>query len=153
MHQLDITIQHNPGTGLPANVHNQINAYVLAYVGKQVRIRISPPERSSAANKYYWAGVNAPIIEALRASGNEGYTGQMLHDDAKQAFVEPSIINRPDGSTKRVYTTKNLDKPAFMRFTDSIKNLEWIKQLGVHFESVDEYQDRTQQRFKSWGIE
>jgi len=151
--QLDIILPHTHGTPLPANAYNQINAWALAYGGDKIRIRCSPPEASSGAKRYYWGFVLSPIIDAVRATGNDGYTKELLHEEAKQAFIDPVFVTGPDGKERRIYTSKNLDKLQYMRFTDSIKNLEWVKRLGVHFETVDQYQDRTQQRFKSWGIE
>lgn len=151
--QLDITIQHNPGTGLPANVHNQINAYVLAYSGKQVRIRVSPPERSSGANRYWWGFVVRPIIEAVRATGNDGYTGEMFHRQVNEATCTPEQITAPDGTIMRMYSSKKLDSAQFTARIEYVKNLEFVRRLGVRFETPQEYQDRTQQTFRSWGIE
>jgi hypothetical protein len=151
--QLDITVQHNPGTGLPANIHNQINSYALAYSGKLVRIRVGSPEASSGAKRYYWGFVLSPIIDSVRATGNDGYTKEMLHEECKVAFLDPTFVTGPDGKERRVYTTKNMDQAKYMWYVESIKNLEWVKRLGTHFETLQEYQDRTQQTFKSWGIE
>jgi len=151
--QLDITIQHNPGTPIPGAEINRINAWALGHGGKQIRVRCGPPEASSGAKRYYWGFVLGPIIAAVRAIGNDGYTKELLHEEAKEAFLDPVFVLGPDGKERKVYTSKNLDKLQYMRFTDSIKNLEWVKRLGVYFETVDEYQDRTQSRFKSWGIE
>lgn len=151
--QLDITIQHNPGTPIPGSVINQINAWALAYGGKQVRIRVGPPERSSAANRYYWPGVIAPIVEALHAVGYGRINSAMIHGHFKQKYLQPQINAMPVGIPITVYSSKELDSAQFTQFIEQIKTDEIVLRLGVRIETPTEYQDRTQQRFKSWGIE
>lgn len=151
--QLDMTLPHTPGTPLPANAYNQINAWALAYGGKQVRIRVGPPERSSAANRYYWPGVIAPIISALHAVGYDRINSAMLHAHYKQMYLTPQINAMPTGAPITVYSTRELDSAQFTGFIANICNSEIVLRLGVRIETPTEYQDRTQQRFKSWGIE
>ncbi len=153
MQQLDIILTHNPGTGLPANAYNQVNAWALAYGGKQIRVRCGPPERSSGANRYYWGFVLAPIVEALRAVGYERINAKMLHGHYKQMYLQPQINAMPTGAPITVYSTRELDSAQFTGYIESIRTSEIVLRLGVRIETADEYQDRTQSRFKSWGIE
>ncbi len=151
--QLDITFDRVPGCGTPANIQNQINTYVLAYSGKRVRVRVGPPERSSAANRYYWGFVLAPIVQALHAVGYERINAEMLHGHYKQMYLQPQINAMPTGPSIMVYSTRDLDSAQFTRYIEQIRTSEIVLRLGVRIETVEEYQDRTQQRFKSWGIE
>lgn len=151
--QLDITINHNPGTPIPGSAVNQINAWVLAYRGKLVRVRVGPPERSSAANRYYWGFVLAPIVQALHAVGYERINAEMLHGHYKQMYLQPQINAMPTGPSIMVYSTRDLDSAQFTQYIEQIRTSEIVLRLGVRIETVEEYQDRTQQRFKSWGIE
>lgn len=152
MHQLDLILPHNLGTPLPANAYNQINAWALAYGGKQVRVRVGPPERSSLASKYYWAGVNRPVVEALHAAGYTNISAAMFHEHCKHKYLSPVHQDTPIGQIL-VYTTKTLDSAQFTHFIAQIITDEITLRLGVRIETPTEYQDRTQQRFKSWGIE
>ncbi len=135
-----------------ANTMAAVKNYLAARIGKRARVRVGPPERSTEANSYYWAYVLGPIVVALREAGYERINAKMLHDHYKCMYLPPEINAVPAGLSIVSYSTRHLSSADFTRYVDSIRTSELVTKLGAYIETPEQYQDRTQNRFESWGI-
>lgn len=148
--QLNITAKVTDSGTIPEYNSKVIREYLKLFTGKKISIRLGPPEATSQAKKYYWAGVIRPILEALREAGFT-MTSEQLHDIFKKAFLHPEIIATPWGD-KKEYSTKHLDSTTFYYFVENIRTHPKVVELGVYIESPEEYKRRTGSNFSSYAI-
>ena len=103
------------------------------YAGSPVRLRLSPPRRSSRANAYYWAGIIQPIQVACADAGR-AVSGQALHEYFKQKYLPVETANVNGLDVVIPFSTSRLDSTSFSDFIESIRTDELVLELGVYFD-------------------
>ncbi len=117
------------------------------YAGGQVRIRISRPKRSTAANAYYWGVVLAAIREAMMDAGHP-VSAEALHHHFKALYLEPRWVQVFHYTHMMPPTTTDLDQTAFAEYIESIKQDQAVLALGVYIPEPDAGYDA----FRSYKI-
>lgn len=141
---LDILATVTGGT-LPIHARQQIKAYLPLFDGRDVRVRISSPKRSSRANSYYWVAIIDRIRKELNdagyawiqgESGNEPVTSAVLHEYFKARYLSPRTAVIMGRDVTLAPTTTTLDSTAFHDYIEAIKMDEYVLALGIDFEPV-----------------
>lgn len=91
---------------------------------------IKEPDRTSLQNNFMWAALS-DIAEQLEPDGQH-FSPQVWHEHFKGQYLEPELIELPNGRYKFVEpTTTKLGKRAFAAYMEQI--LSFAVEAGVIF--------------------
>ena len=139
---VDITVPVNEQGHLSRTRREWLKRQLAAYAGKDVRIRITNPKRSSRANRYYWAAVIGPIRQAMLEAGIgfievgdevKPVTAEMIHAYFKQKYLTPRTAVVFGFDVTLDPTTTTLDSDGFANYIDAIRSDPHVIELGVYF--------------------
>ncbi|MCA0188852.1 MAG: recombination protein NinB [Proteobacteria bacterium] len=93
-------------------------------------VTIQEPARNSLQNAFYWA-LLADISDQLEPDGKH-FGPQTWHEHFKGAYLEPDLVELPNGKYKFVEpTTTKLGRRAFSNYVEQI--MVWAVEAGVVF--------------------
>lgn len=118
---------------------------IKLYAGRDVRIRVSSPKRSTSANAYLWGVVYARIQQGLLESGTAVST-EAIHEHFKRRYLPARVITVFGEDHVLPGSTSDLDSTAFYEYVEAVRNDEDVLQLGVYIEEPDPV-------YKSYRIE
>jgi hypothetical protein len=124
---------------IPPSRTDFVRGALRRYAGGQVRIRLSKPVRSPAANRYYWGVV---IREIQRAAVEAGYlvTSEGLHELFKGRYLPQRTSDVFGQPVTLPPTTTELDAEEFAEYIDRILSDDNVVELGVYVPAPGEYQ-------------
>lgn len=120
--------------------------YIKLFAPGDVRIRISRPQRSTAANRYYW-GVVIKVIRQGCLEAGQVVSAEALHEHFKARYLDPRVVEVLGKERVLPPSTVKLDSTAFYDYIESIKTDEDVVQLGVYIPPPDDG------RWKSYSLE
>lgn len=148
---LDISTTASEDGRLPKGVSRRIRDHLALFGGREVRIRISSPKRSTQANAYYWAGIIDPIRTAMIEAGI-GFFEDIA--PGGEVVLKPVMAETIHRYFKRKYlpvqtasvfgepmtiepTTTDLGSTEFADYIEAIRQDPQVLQLGVYFDDPD----------------
>lgn len=134
---IDITLDVDSDGNISRTRSRWLRDYIKLFAGGKVRIRISRPKRSSAANSYYWGAVIRPIREALLDAGR-AVSADTLHRLFKQRYLDVETDEVFGEPVTLPPTTTKLDQTEFHYYCEAIKQDPDVLALGVYFEEPDD---------------
>lgn len=127
---LDISTTASEDGRLPKGVSRRIRDHLALFAGREVRIRISSPKRSTQANAYLWACVYPAIQQGLAESGTAA-SCEAIHEIMKSRYLPARVIEAMGESLVLPGSSADLDSTAFYSFVESIRTDEDVLALGV----------------------
>lgn len=106
----------------------EIAMYLSQFDDERVSIWIEPGKRTLSQNRYYWAAIIKPIVQALRDAGQHT-TSEAVHAYFKEKFLH---IAQSAAFGKRVIidiSTTKLNKSEFSEYVERIKASEEVCEL------------------------
>lgn len=109
------------------------------YKGRRVRLRMGPPKRSGAQNRYYWGVVLETIRQGYIDAGHV-FRADALHYHYKAKHLPWRTYEAPGTEHVAVGSTADLDSTEFTEYIEAIRNDEEVLALGVYIPSSEDYQ-------------
>lgn len=116
-------------------IGRHINDVLTMYEGKLVNITLGPPVRSTEANAYYWALLNA--IQAGAYKAGDVISPDDLHVIFGDAYLPVRMVVVGHHAARKRPTTTTLDSTEFSRYIDQIKNDSYVQNLDLDFDFDD----------------
>lgn len=148
---LDITATVENGR-LPDHTRQQIAAYLPLFEGREARVRISSPKRTTRANAFYWVAILDQVRRGLNdagyafiqtASGPEPVTSEVLHEYFKARYLPTRTMVLMGKEIPLSPSTTKLDSTAFSDYIEAIKQDAYVLPLGIDFEPVPDLRSYT----------
>lgn len=133
---IDIRCEVDENGHLPRKMRVLLGGQLKLYAGREVRIQVSSPKRSSKANAFYWVGVIGEIQRRAAEAGH-AVSAQALHEYFKAKYLQPSIEYVWGEEVLVPASTAKLDSTAFHEYIESIRMDEAVIQLGVYFDEPE----------------
>lgn len=135
---VDFTCTVSDEGHLPKTRRKFIQQTLGLYAGRDVRIRITTPKRSSAANRYYWGVVIQTIREGLMNAGRP-VSAEVLHEHFKREYLPARVVEVFGTTHVLPGSTAELDSTTFHDYIEAIKTDEAVIELGVYIPEPGEY--------------
>ncbi|HYE96497.1 MAG TPA: hypothetical protein VD962_09840 [Rubricoccaceae bacterium] len=128
---LEITAPVSEDGRLPDGYRRQLASTLALYRGREVRIQVSGPKRTTAANSYYW-GVVIKEIRAAMAEAGKAVPAWAIHEHFKGKYldVQPEEAEVDGHHYTREPSTASLDSTTFFDYVEAIRNDELVLGLG-----------------------
>ena len=121
---------------LPRSAREHIAGQLKLYAGRDVRVRLSRPKRTTKANAYYWSQIIEPIRIALLEAGQPA-PAEAIHEVMKRRYLEPRTTTVFDEEHWMPPTTTDLDQTDFSDYIENVKHDEDVIALGVYIPDPD----------------
>lgn len=133
-----------------------LSMYLSLHAGRTVRLRVGPPRRTPAQNRYYWLlleTIRAALVDAGYAEYTDRQAGcQVLHRYYASKYLGVETYALPGGAHEtRPVSTSRQDRAAFFEYTENIRMDDMVLALGITLPDPDSY-ERTVGPFRSYQI-
>jgi hypothetical protein len=143
---IDFVCTVTPDGHLPDARRRFVASQLRLYAGREVRVQISRPKRSSQANRYYWGAIIEPIRDAMNDAGCLVYdtadgvgmpvTSEMVHELMKARHLPVRVVEMEGDPVTLAPSTADLDATAFSEYSEAIRGDELVLSLGVYLEDA-----------------
>jgi hypothetical protein len=134
---LEITCDVDADGRLPANRSRQLRQYLKLYSGREVRIALSAPKRSTAANSYYWGCVIPAIQRGMHEAGMVA-SAEAIHEAMKRRYLPARPSQDVFGEAVTLSpSTADLDATEFYEYVEAVRYDEDVLALGVDIPDPD----------------
>lgn len=150
--KVDHTILVPESGVLSTEVRRFFASWFKLHAGAVVRVQLSRAKRSARSNRYYWVGVNAPIMRAVNEAGYR-MTSEDVHEWLKKRHLPIDMRRTPTGDEYYTRSTRDLSQDEFNEWIDKIMSDDVIIALGVWIDSPEQYARRHGEPIKYVPVE